>query len=279
MFRQRVLTALLLSAIVVGVLFFTPPVVVQATLLLFFFIAAWEWANLAAIQKPAQKALYAILVSSLILFVATVTHIGSADAHLLQIRDILGAGCTWWAIALLWVMYYPASTIFWHHRWIKMIMGGFVLIPSAIASVYLSSLPDGSWVFMYVVGIVVMADVGAYLFGRWLGKSKLAPNVSPGKSWAGFWGGFGTSLIYAGIVGYYFEVLGLTFQELVIISGIAALASVLGDLLESMLKRERGIKDSSQLLPGHGGFMDRMDSLTAAAPVFVLLALLLQAPA
>jgi phosphatidate cytidylyltransferase len=99
--------------------------------------------------------------------------------------------------------------------------------------------------------------------------------VSPGKSWAGFFGGAAAVAVFAVIVGLFLNVLGLTYLQLVLVTVVTGISSVLGDLLESMIKRERGLKDSSQLLPGHGGVMDRIDSLTAAAPVFVLLAVLL----
>lgn len=277
MLKQRVITGLSLSVFVLLVLFLTTPLVITSVLMVFFAIAAWEWADLCGIKHHASRLAYALLVCTLALLITYFSGIGSGDVQLMPIRDVLGAGCTWWAVALLWVIYYPGSSIFWRHSAIKMVMGLFVLVPSAVSLIYLSSLEHGHWLFIYVLGIVVMADVGAYIFGRWLGKRKMAPQVSPGKSWAGFWGGFITSLIYAAIVGSQFTVIGMGFVALVVVSGITALASVLGDLLESMLKRERGIKDSSQLLPGHGGFMDRMDSITAAAPVFTLLALLLQA--
>ena len=279
MLKQRVVTGLSLLTIVLATLLFAPWFIIVAVVMLFFTVAAWEWANLSDIQHPALKISYAGMIAFVTALLIYLTGIGTADLRLLQLRDILGAGCTWWAMALIWVMYYPASTVYWHYRFIKMLMGIFVLIPSCIALIYLSSLEYGSWLFLYVMGIVVTADVGAYVFGKWLGKGKLAPQVSPGKSWAGFWGGFFTSLVYAALMGSQFMIVELSFIPLVIVSGITALSSVLGDLLESMLKRERGIKDSSQLLPGHGGFMDRMDSITAAAPVFTLLALLLQARA
>jgi phosphatidate cytidylyltransferase len=258
------------------VLFLLPVKLFPYCLIAVFSVAAWEWANFSQINKNIYRIAYALAFALCVSAAVYFTRIGTPQTLLLPIRDILGIGCTWWAIALLWVMNYPATVIYFRHPIIKMIMGLLVLVPSVLALIYLSSLEHGIVLFLYVIGIVVMADVGAYVFGKWLGNSKLAPHVSPGKSWAGFWGGLIVCLVYALSVGFFYTVAELSLVSLVVVTGVAALASVLGDLLESMMKRERGIKDSSQLLPGHGGFMDRIDSITAAAPVFTLLMMLLQ---
>jgi phosphatidate cytidylyltransferase len=122
-----------------------------------------------------------------------------------------------------------------------------------------------------LVALVAIADIGAYFFGRRFGKAKLAPAVSPGKSWAGFWGGLACSVSFMAALWYFWPGgMPVGLPAMLVLAAITSLASVLGDLLESMVKRHRGIKDSSQLLPGHGGVMDRVDSLTAASPVFAL---------
>jgi phosphatidate cytidylyltransferase len=118
------------------------------------------------------------------------------------------------------------------------------------------------------------ADIGAYFFGRAFGKRKLAPRVSPGKSWAGFFGGLFTSVCIAAGLALYLQVPVSQLFVVLLCAAVVVLFSVVGDLTESMFKRQMGIKDSSQLLPGHGGVLDRIDSLTAAAPVFALLLLL-----
>ncbi|WP_338036112.1 phosphatidate cytidylyltransferase [Halomonas binhaiensis] len=127
----------------------------------------------------------------------------------------------------------------------------------------------GVWL-LFVLLLVWCADTGAYFFGRAFGKRKLAPKVSPGKSWEGVLGGMGVTAFLAVIFSLWQSLdLGATIVLVVVTLGVT-LTSVLGDLLESMLKRHRGLKDSSQLLPGHGGILDRIDSLTAAVPVFAL---------
>jgi phosphatidate cytidylyltransferase len=153
-----------------------------------------------------------------------------------------------------------------------------VLVPAWVGLNYLRSgelrfgLTDNNLLLiLYVFVLVWVADVGAYFSGRKFGKAKLAPRVSPGKSWAGVWGGLAAVAVFAWAVSQTLGAEAGQSVALIIISVVTAAVSVLGDLFESMLKRFRGIKDSSRLLPGHGGIMDRIDSLTAAIPIFTLL--------
>lgn len=267
MLKQRVITALVLSAIILAVLFLLPGLVFTSLVLAIAWGAAWEWANLASLEKAWQQIAYATLAMLLV----------SAGIFLPeQLRDIEGVAVAWWAIALLWVLGYPGSATLWGSTLARVLMGFLVIVPSTLALVLLLEMQSGKWLFIYVVGIVIAADVGAYFAGRAWGKKKLAPAVSPGKSWAGFWGGLAFAMLVSVIVGLATPIPGLSLPQLIGITLFTALASVLGDLLESMVKRHRGIKDSSQILPGHGGVMDRIDSLTAAVPVFTLLLLLLR---
>lgn len=132
---------------------------------------------------------------------------------------------------------------------------------------------SGALWLLYVMILVWGADSGAYMFGKMFGKHKLAPKVSPGKTWQGFFGGLLTAAVISWAYGWWAH-LDVTPMVLLVCSIVAALASVLGDLTESMFKREAGIKDSGNLIPGHGGILDRIDSLTAAVPVFACLLLL-----
>jgi phosphatidate cytidylyltransferase len=161
-------------------------------------------------------------------------------------------------------------------------MGFMVLVPAWVG---LNHLRNGGFQFggvannlvviLYIFLVVWVADIGAYFAGRAFGKAKLAPRVSPGKSWAGVWGGLAAVALLAIVASLLANAGVAEAMLLVVASLVTGFVSVLGDLLESMLKRFRGIKDSSQLLPGHGGIMDRIDSLTAAIPVFALMITLL----
>jgi phosphatidate cytidylyltransferase len=194
-----------------------------------------------------------------------------AEQNFLVLREIFIAACLWWAIALLWVKAYPLSSGLWGSKGARSVMGLLVLVPAWLALSYLRSLPEGVYLILVVIGLVVAADVGAYFTGRAFGKAKLAPAVSPGKSWAGFWGGLASCLTLMAILWRIWpEGMPISLPAALGLALVTGLASVLGDLLESMIKRHRGIKDSGNLLPGHGGIMDRIDSITAAAPVFAL---------
>lgn len=191
---------------------------------------------------------------------------------------VLWLALLWWCICFLLVRSYPAGSEKWGSLPARAVMGLLVLVPAWVG---LNHLRTGGFQFgdstsnllliLYVFCVVWVADIGAYFAGRAFGKAKLAPRVSPGKSWAGVWGG----LVAVGVFALGISVLAsagaLETLLLVAASLVTGFVSVLGDLLESMLKRFRGIKDSSQLLPGHGGIMDRIDSLTAAIPVFALI--------
>ena len=147
-------------------------------------------------------------------------------------------------------------------------MVGFVLISAAVTAIF-SVWHTSPWWLMYLFLLVWGADSGAYFVGRKLGKKKLAPNVSPNKSVEGLYGGIFTAMLIVVVVEVVY--LDLTFAQhilFLILSVITVFSSVLGDLFESMIKRRAGIKDSGRILPGHGGVLDRIDSLLAAAPIF-----------
>lgn len=267
MLKQRIITAVILAILLLGALFFAPAQQFDALIALVVFIAAWEWANMSGFSQQGQRILYALVTMACVAGTACYSGYAS-DAGLSReaLKTVFGLACGWWAVALLWVQSYPGSGVLWGRRWSTALMGLLVLVPTWVAFMFLRSEPQGAWLILLLVAIVAAADIGAYFVGRAIGKRKLALAVSPGKSWEGFWGGFATCMLLALGLSYWLD----TGMVLLAIVAPVALSSVLGDLLASMVKRQRGIKDSSNLLPGHGGFMDRVDSLTAAAPVFAL---------
>jgi len=268
--KQRVITGLVMATAVILAIVYLPVSGLMLLLAIVMLIASWEWANLSGFTSYPTQFCYLLFVA---LLLALLVHFGgllSITTDWLPLRDVIGAGCLWWAVALLWVKSYPASAVLWRSRWVRGLMGLFTLIPAWLALVYLRSYEAGQALILILVAFVASADIGAYFSGKRWGKAKLAPNVSPGKSWAGFWGGLVASNIFAVAVWYACGQPLLELAELLSIAPIVAVVSVLGDLLESMVKRQRGIKDSGKILPGHGGVLDRIDSLTAAAPVFAL---------
>ncbi|WP_203141774.1 phosphatidate cytidylyltransferase [Marinobacter mangrovi] len=266
MLKTRVITALILAPIAIGCIFFLPPLGFALFTGIIISIGAWEWANMAGMTAGPARIGYA-LATALVLFL------------LLQSTalTVLVLAVIWWVVALLLVRAYPGGSQQWQPVPVRALMGGLVLVPAWVGlnqlrsgDFHLANADNNLLLLLYVFCVVWVADIGAYFAGRAFGKAKLAPRVSPGKSWAGVWGGLvavaALSLIVSLVIGCSATETGL----LLVVSLITGAVSVLGDLLESMLKRFRGIKDSSQLLPGHGGIMDRIDSLTAAIPVFAL---------
>lgn len=279
MLKQRVVTALLIAILVIIGILYLSTMGIAVLLALTWLVAGWEWANLASLSHVLAKIAYTTVLGILIVIVAYYSQLivdspALREANLLWIRDVLGLGCLWWSMALLWVPGFPRSASIWGSVWMRCIMGYLVLVPAWLAVIFLHALPHGVTLLFVLIGLVVCADTGAYFCGRFLGKKKMILAVSPGKTWAGFWGGL---VISVGLLMIYWSLYGmgqLQFLSVLVIGVMTVLAAALGDLLESMMKRHRKVKDSGVLLPGHGGIMDRLDSLTAAAPVFAMSMLL-----
>jgi phosphatidate cytidylyltransferase len=269
MLKQRIITALILAAVFLAALFYLPIAYFTVFLALVVLVGAWEWANLASWSSAWQRYSYVAVIAVLMALIAL--YLGFWPGHepsgTEPYQRLILLGCAWWALALLLVQGYPSSAILWGSTSVRLLMGVMVLIPTWIAFVYVRSQPGGAWLVLLIVAIVACADIGGYFVGRRWGKHKLKPAVSPGKTWEGFVGGLLANVLLAIVL---WQITGNSLITLLALILPTSLFSVLGDLLESMVKRQRGIKDSSALLPGHGGVLDRMDSLTAAAPVFAL---------
>lgn len=274
MFKQRLITALVLAPLMLGGVFLLPVHEFGIFIGVIATIAAWEWANMAGVSQPLGRVLYAAFIALALLVTSKLLEQEAAYQSI-----ILAIAGGWWLLALLFVLRYPQLSGFWSARITRAMIGLFVLIPMWVGLMYLKQTAHSSLLILYLMFVIWGADTGAYFSGKRWGKSKLAPQVSPGKSWAGFWGGLVTvlfvSVVFAAYCHNYINPLNTSeFLTLMLISVITMFASVLGDLLESMFKRYRGIKDSSSLLPGHGGVLDRIDSMSAAVPVFAALLLL-----
>ena len=262
MLKQRIITAAILLPVAIIGFFLLQGLAFALFIGLVVVLGAWEWARLAGFAGQGLRVGYALAVAMLL---GVLYQFPSLAPWMLALAVL------WWLVATYLVLTYPESSRLWGGRGGSLLIGLAVLLPSWQGLVVLKQWQLGNWLILAVMILVWVADIGAYFSGKAFGRRKLAPKVSPGKSWEGLVGGLLTSLLVTLAVGVY---RGWTARELVLALLGAALVvsiSVIGDLTESMFKRSAGIKDSSQLLPGHGGVMDRIDSLTAAIPVFAVL--------
>ncbi|WOG25468.1 phosphatidate cytidylyltransferase [Endozoicomonas sp. 8E] len=259
MLKQRILTAVVLAVLALSSVIFLPPAAFSVLIALVIMLGAWEWANLSGFKDIFARVGYVLLTGGVCWFV------NDMSAHALLTVSVI-----WWLLAFALVKSYPASARFCHSRLLRLVMGVLTLVPAWFALSKLKLHDQHGWTIILVFLLVWAADIGAYFAGKNLGRHKLAERVSPKKTVEGLVGGLLMSLLVAACVGLYFDLSIARGLGLLVLSVVVVLVSVLGDLFESMLKRERGIKDSSNLLPGHGGVLDRIDSLTAAVPVFTL---------
>lgn len=276
MLKARVLTALVVIALLLSALLLLSPVNFCLLVAVIVCYGAWEWSDLAGLRGGVLRGLYVLLVAILLWGVAQLLGFRGPVIDHQVARSLMFSALLWWLIALALIGSYPRTESFWYPTLVRALMGLCVLVPAWAAVVVLLNGSAGRQLLITVVALVVVADTGAYFSGRRFGRHKLAASVSPGKTLEGVAGGLVASLLLAGLLA---GLLANWFGQLhwVWVLGLAAataLASVVGDLLESMVKRSRGVKDSGAILPGHGGVLDRIDSLTAALPVFTFVLLL-----
>lgn len=265
MLKQRVITALIMAPIAIAGVFFLPLYGFAIFVGLIMLVSAWEWAQLAGFSG-SSRVIYAGFLGLMLPVVFLVPAV-----------YILIPGLLWWAVALFFVLSYPAFVKTWSSKVGRSCIGILILVPAFVAMVQLKTYPDSHDLIVLLFLLIWGADIGAYFSGKTFGKRKLAPRVSPGKSWAGFFGGLATAII----IGLLMALTRPDAVQLASIEGViflgccgfVAIVSVLGDLTISMFKRNAGVKDSSNLLPGHGGFLDRIDSLLSAGPLFALIVL------
>ncbi|VVO27560.1 phosphatidate cytidylyltransferase [Pseudomonas fluorescens] len=262
MLKQRIITALILLPIALCGFFLLEGTGFALFIGLVVTLAAWEWARLAGFTAQPVRIAYAALVALLLFFMHVLPGLAPW---------VLAAAVIWWLLATFLVLTYPRTSEQWASAASKWVIGLLILLPAWQGLVLIKQQPLGNWLIMAVMVLVWGADIGAYFSGRAFGKRKLAPKVSPGKSWEGVYGGLLASLLITAVVGLVRDWSAAQMMMGLIGAAVVVLISVVGDLTESMFKRQSGIKDSSNLLPGHGGVLDRIDSLTAAIPIFAVL--------
>lgn len=265
MLKQRVLTALWLLPLALLGFFYLDGALFALFIGAVITLGAWEWAALAGVKAQDVRIAYAALVA---VFMSLLYLLPSLAMPVIYIA------VAWWVIAIWMVLTFPKSTSCWGGRIGSLVIGLLILLPAWQGLQLLKQMPQANWLILAVMLMVWMADIGAYFVGKAIGKRKLAPQVSPGKSWEGAIGGLVVSVVVVILYSYWRELQITNLPIMIAGAAIIVAFSVIGDLTESMFKRHSGIKDSSNLLPGHGGILDRIDSLTSAVPVFVLLLVL-----
>jgi phosphatidate cytidylyltransferase len=259
MLRLRILTASILGCVLLTGLFLLEPRRTILALAVVWVMGAWEWAGFGGLRSLPVRCLYCCAIA---LLLALSWRWTEDRTHLVV---LLGAACAWWAAAFLWLMVAPE----WHRPRLALLCGIPVLVPSfvALGRLVLVEPGRGPVFVLWLVLLVIASDIGAFFVGRRFGRRKLAPRVSPGKTWEGAVGGLCTVALVA-LAGARF--LGFPIALSIGFGCAVGIFSVVGDLTESMFKRSAGLKDSGVILPGHGGILDRIDSVTAAAPLYAL---------
>ncbi|TAL74070.1 MAG: phosphatidate cytidylyltransferase [Rhodanobacter sp.] len=265
MLLQRVLTALLLAPLAIAIILLPTTPWFAAICAAVFVAALEEWLRLAGVRGRWSRlawlgiaaALYGLLWS---------THTGMVGTAVIT----LGIG--WWLLAFAWLRHFAfAAAPTTENRRLKLLAGLCVTLPAWLALIALHGHePHGPWWTLLALIIVWAADIGAYFSGRAFGKRKLAPQISPGKTRAGAYGAVVAGLLVCLVGGSLLGVHGAALIGLGLLGVVTVIASIIGDLLESLMKRHAGVKDSGSIFPGHGGLLDRLDSVFAALPVFAL---------
>ena len=250
--RQRVITALVALAVLLLVLFYAPQEIALAAIVIVMLAGAWEWSGFLDNASHVVRSAYVVLIGALLAAVMLLD---------VDVALVFQVALAWWLVALCWTFFFP-TPIPVVVRWVS---GALVLVPLFMALVVLyQAAPE---LLLFALLIVWVADSGAFFAGKFMGRVKLAPDISPGKTWEGVIGGLVAVVILT--------LLRTTWADTdlaVFIPFCLAVASlsIVGDLTVSMFKRTAGLKDSGSLFPGHGGVLDRIDSISAAAPLFAL---------
>ena len=283
---QRWLTALILLPLLILVLLKGGLALFVLVILLVNGLAHWEFLSMFQKGGDQPRRIKAILLGSVLLLSFCTAHPASQicppGLSLLFCNPTIVLLVLFWCLFILFLFYLLS---YGHIEKLSYDLAGNILallyLPFLLGHlVWLRFLPQGEWWVLWFLLVIFAGDTGAFYAGRTFGKTKLYPAVSPGKTWAGVVGGLAASLAVGLLVGRWFMahqwlVINQGLPALAILSLILAVVGLLGDLFESMLKRQMQVKDASSLLPGHGGMLDRLDSILFSAPVVVYVRLFL----
>jgi phosphatidate cytidylyltransferase len=279
MTKTRVLAALVLGPIAIAAMLLLPTPWLVALAAVLFLSGLWEWFKLADVDDTLART--ALLVANLALMVAIVwaSRLPSGGLSYVLFKLAAMIGVIWWLLASLWLKHYDfASDHDTHARVFKLAAGTLAIVPAWCAAAWIHGdsqaaqglIPEGHRWLLVAVALVWAADTGAYFAGRRFGKRKMSPRISPNKTVEGLFGGLIAGVVVAVALA---PLAGASVTQLPAVALVALVAvgfSVVGDLFESLLKRHVGAKDSGNLIPGHGGILDRIDGVIAALPIFAL---------
>lgn len=267
MLKQRIITGVILIVVATWGILALPTAWFGVGLLVFVLIGAWEWGGLLGLtqQHPIR-----IGYCALVLGITALAWLWLDNQVFISL--VLACAALYWCFVLTWLWHYAADPHWKNPRSLWAVAGIITLVAPWVALMNLHGTPVfGPFYVLFLMGMIWIADSGAYFAGRRWGRHKLAPHISPGKTWEGAVGALLATLTFAIVGALTFEKpVAALWPLFVIICMVTVLFSIVGDLFESMIKRQHQVKDSGGLLPGHGGVLDRIDSLTAAAPVFLL---------
>lgn len=264
MLKQRTLTALVLAPLAIAVVLFLPTALVALIIATMCLQATWEWARLAGV---GSRILRGGMVATNALLLALLWWVRDQPAAWF----VIGTALVWWLFALLWLRHFTyAAAPTRGNTAIKLVAAEVAILPAWLALIKIHEGPDHghAWALFAIV-LIWAADTAAYFTGKRFGTTKLAPQISPNKTTAGAWGALVGAGALAVVWAWLLEVRGFALTALIALALVVVSASIIGDLFESLLKRQANVKDSGTLFPGHGGLLDRLDSLFAALPVFV----------
>ncbi len=283
MLKQRIITAIILALIFITATVFLSSFSYSLFVTIVVLAASWEWCAFIGLAKQVAKVSYLATLGSMI--IALYFFLGIVPESLVinsyRAGIILGLGILFWVLTFFMLKGYPSNSDRWNNKSKIALMGLMALIPTWVGVVQIKYLNPQGFLLLGMVVMVAAADIGAYFVGKRIGKNRLAPSLSPNKTWEGVLGGFAACLLVGILLIWLLHSYLITLSNgqiliLVLLSLVVMLFDVIGDLLESMLKRNRDLKDSGKILPGHGGILDRVDGLLAVTPIFVLTFLIIE---
>ncbi|MBP9763815.1 MAG: phosphatidate cytidylyltransferase [Gammaproteobacteria bacterium] len=270
MLKTRIITATILIPCVIFGTLFLPSLAFAVISGVVFGYGLWEWSRLAGFQSVFGRTICLILMPLGICLLLAILQWSSVQLQLgrwLFQEGVPLLILIFWLIAGFSVAYYPRLEGFWKSKPMGVVAGCLVLVPSWFLLVALQH--RNPWLVLYILSLIWVCDIAAYFVGKRFGKYKLAPKLSPGKTWEGVLGAYVGGLFVI-LVGYHYLAQDHSLFSWVMLGLITITFSIVGDLFESLFKRLRNLKDSGTLLPGHGGVLDRIDSITAAVPIFAI---------